>query len=284
MTIINDSNKLLDNILQETSEINDLSLKIQTECTNITKNLDNAKKVVSGIITSVEESQKKYEEALIDTARNIILNLSKIGKHESYNEQGKECELNGLEELKVRAHFELKNQNNTYDKNFFKEIVKLEKEKDIKGLEISSKNAIEVIKSFKVMVMYKNGLHPQHKILRNIEDFIDGFSENGKHLEELKEIKDGCKENIQNISKSVEKSMEIAKKITSVSNEINGVAKNIKNLSIGDNNSISNSKIVAGIGIAAGAIAASIFGAPLVAVGGLAVGAYALIDKITSDK
>ena len=250
LTIINDSNKLLDNILQENREINDLSLKIQAECTNITKNLDNAKEVVSGIITSVEESQKKYEEALIDTARNIILNLSKIGNHESSNEQGKECQLNGLEELKVRAHFELKNQNNTYDKTFFERIAKLKKEKDIKDLVISSKNAIDVIKSFKVMVMYKNGLNPQHKILRNIEDFIDGFSKNGNYLEELKEIKDGCKKNIQNISKSVEESMEIAKNITSVSNEINGVAKNIKNLSIGDNNSISNSKIVAGIGIA----------------------------------
>lgn len=128
------------------------------------------------------------------------------------------------------------------------------------------------------MVMYEHNLSSQDKILLNIESFINGFSTNGKYLEELKKIKDGCEGNIQNISESVKKSMEIAKNITSVSNGINSVAKNIKNLSIGDNNSISNSKTVAGIGIAAGAIAASIFGAPVVAVAGLAAGACAFIS------
>ena len=282
--IIKKSNELLNDILQKTSEINDLSLEIQTECTKITESLTKAKNVVNGVFLSLKKSQKEYKKALIDTARNIILNLSKIGKHESSNEQGNKCQLNGLEELKVQAHFELGKQNNTYDKNFFKEIVKLEKENDIKGLEISSENAIDVIKSFKAMVMYKHNLNSQNKILLNIESFINGFSTNGKHLKELKKIKDGCEGNIRNISESVKKSMEIAKNITSVSSGINIVAKNIKSLSIGDNNSISNSKTVAGIGIAAGAIATSIFGAPLVAVGGLAIGAYAFIDKIISDK
>lgn len=251
VSILNQAINLNTSILGKTNKINKLSLEIQTECQKITENSNAIKGIVNNVIKSLTETQKEYEETLINVAKKVLI--------ETKNSDDKKWWFSkkDIDALKGKIQ-----GNNKINKNLIEKL----NNNNLNELKLSSEEAILILNAYKDKISTDKN-KDWEKASKNIEDFINGFTENGKIMQQLQKEASNIENNIGSIGSSIENSMQIIADINKISGEITAVSKNLKDL-IGPN--ASSLITVASLGIALGGLASMAVSAPVVAgIGGL---------------
>lgn len=228
-----------------------MSSEIQTEYKKITENSNAIKGIVNNVIKSLTETQKEYEETLINVAKKVLI--------ETKNSDDKKWWFNkkDIDALKGKIQ-----ENNKINENLIEKLTN----NNLNELKLSSEEAILILNAYKDKISTDKNENWE-KASKNIEDFINGFTKNGKIMQKLQKEASNIGNNIVSIGSSIENSMKIVTDINKISGEITAVSKNLKDL-IGTN--ASSLITVASLGIALGGLASMAVSAPVVAgIGGL---------------
>ena len=259
--IIKKSNELLDNILQKTSEIDRLSSEIQIECGTIIKNSEEIKKIVNNVIESLTKTQEEYEKTLINVAKNLII--------ETKNSDDKKWFFTkkDIDALKKKIQ-----ENNKINENLIEKL----NNNNLNELKLSSEEAILILNAYKDKISTDKN-KDWDKASKNIENFINGFIENGEIMQKLRDEASNIEDNMVSIGSSIENSVKIIMDINDISGKIKTVSEGIKKLSIGPAGTSLGA--FASFGIAIGALSTTVISAPLVATGGIVAGSLLFIKN-----